>query len=305
MKIRIALLFVLSAATAQAQLFVPIGTKGTLKVEYLYTAAGKSGTENDGNIQEWKVRRVINITANYVAEAPQVIGTLHKMDARQQAALDKQRTDVQAFAKKMEPTMNDMMAIAERCGESEACIEKEISEYGNKMDKSQIQADKKTVADLTRPGETRYQRWRSTSMNGTYSIDETTSLQVFEMTCTRTKVCKRTVTTKGGGALPQPGNGSVEGLAMMEVDSVAKDMALMLPGTLLPLKVDTVVQTSIMDDDTKGGPGFAKPMYKNQETLVIAIPGDSVTNSGTRTFKGTGHYAESGTLTVTWSFTRN
>jgi len=295
----------MSAATAQAQLLVPQGAKGTLKVEYLYTADGKKGTENAGNIEEWKVRRVINITANYVAEPPQVIGTLHKPDATQQAAMDKQRTDVQAFAKKMEPTVNDMMKIAERCGESEACIEKAIAEYGNTMDASQIKADKKTADALVRPGESRYQRWRMLAMNGTYAIDELTSLQVFEMTCTRTKVCKRTVTTKGSGAVPQPTTGSVEGVSMIEVDSTGKDMAVMLPATLLPLKVDTVVQTSIMDDDTKSGPGFAKPMVKNQETLVVAIPGDSVTSSGTRTFKGTGYGAESGTLTVTWSFTRN
>jgi len=303
MKSAIALLMVLSAATAQAQLVVPTGSKGTLKVEYVYNAAGRTGTESGGAIDEWKVRRVINITANYEAEVPQPLGRLHKIEASQQASIEKKNRDVQAFAKKMEPTMNDMMKIAERCGESEACIEKAIAEYGNTMDKSEIEANKKTAAGLGKPDEPRYQMWRAKSQTGTYLIDELITRQVFEMTCTRTQVCKRTTTSKGSGDITQPAGRPIEGTTALEFDMVTKDLAVVLPSPLAPLKVENTATTSIIDDEVSAG-SHRSPKVPDFGPINVVIPGNELKASGTRTIKGTGQGAESGTLTVTWTFTR-
>ena len=85
-------------------------------------------------------------------------------------------------------------------------MEKATTEYGNNMEMTpdiksagaDIAAVQKTMSG------TRFQLWQSTSQSGTYSIDENISKQVFEMTCTDTKVCKREVTTKGSGAIPAP-----------------------------------------------------------------------------------------------------
>jgi len=293
-------------SAAQAQLLMPKGATGTLKVEYVYTAVGKSGTENGGNIDEWKVRRQVAITANYVADPPQPIAALHKADATQQAAMDKQRTQTEAFVKAMQPSMQDMMKIVERCGEEdEECISKAVAEYGNSMDLNDVKAKKQMAEGLTKPGAPRYQLWRLKSQSGTYLVDELTSHQVFEMTCTRTKVCKRTVTTKGGGDIPQTPDRSVEGASMIEVDSVNKDLVVMLPAALLPLKVESVVQTTIQDDDVHGGAGIAMPLTRNQDPMTFTIPGNELSASGSKTIKGTGTGAESGTLTVNWTFTRN
>jgi hypothetical protein len=294
------------ASVAQAQLLVPKGATGTLKVEYLYTAAGKTGTENGGNIDEWKVRRQVAITANYVADAPQPVGALHKPDATQQAAMDKQRTQTEAFAKSMQPTMQDMMKIVERCGESdEECISKAVAAYGNGMDVNDVKAKKQVAEELTKPGAPRYQLWKMKSQSGTYLVDELTTHQVFEMTCTRTQVCKRTVMTRGGGDIPQLAGRSIEGASMIEVDSVSKDLVVMLPAALLPLKVESVVQTTIQDDDVRGGPAVAMPLTMNQDPMTFTIPGNVLTASGGKTVKGKGTGAESGTLTVNWTFTRN
>jgi hypothetical protein len=300
-----ALLLLSLTAPACAQLLAPRGAKATLEVEYLYTAAGTSGRRNDTDtLDEWKVRRVVNITAQYVAEEPMAIGVLHKPDATQQAAIDSQQKQIQDFSQKMAPTVADMMQIADRCGEDEACIEKAIAEYGNKMDVKEMQARKEEGQAIFKPGTPRYQLWRLTSQNGTYEIDETISRQVFEMTCTRTKVCKRTVTTRGKGAIQPPPGAPVAGTSLLEVDSAKKDMATKMPVPLQPLKVESRVETSIPDDDYKAEQILQMRILGRAESLTLAIPGDALQASGTATIKDTGHGAESGTLTVKWTFER-
>ena len=288
------------AASAQAQLLVQKGARATLQVEYLYTAAGKSGSHND-SIDEWKVRRVVNMTAQYVAEEPMAIGVLHKPDAAQQAAIDTKQAQVQAFAKKMEPTVADMMKIAERCGEDEGCISKAIAEYGNQMDVKEVQARKAEGQAFVKTGAPRYQLWKLTSQSGTYEVDENNSRQVFEMTCTQTRVCKRTVITRGKGTI----GSSVEGASLLEVDNTNKDIEAKMPVPLQPLKVESQVQSNIPDDDFKAEQTLPARMLRTAESLTLAIPGNALQASGTQTLKGTGAGAESGTLTVKWTFKRN
>jgi hypothetical protein len=293
-------------ASVEAQLLTPRGTKATLAVEYLYTAAGTSGRHNDTDtIDEWKVRRVVNVTAHYLAEEPIAIGVLHKPDATQQAAIDTKQKQVQAFSKKMEPTVADMMAIAERCDEDEACISKAIADYGNKMDGKDMQARKAEGQAVFKQEAPRYQLWKLTSQSGTYEVDEVTSRQVFEMTCTRTRVCKRTVTARGKGTIPPPPGGSVEGTSLLEIDSVMKDLAAKMPLPLQALNVESNVQTTIPDDDFKVDQSLWLRMFRLADFLTLAIPGNALPASGTTTLKNTGDGAESGILTVKWSFKRN
>jgi hypothetical protein len=305
MRILIAALLLSLAASAQAQLLAPRGAKATLQVEYLYTAAGTSGSANGGAIDEWNVRRVVSITAQYVAEEPMAIAALHRPDATQQAAMNTQQAQVQGFARKMEPTMADMMKIMERCGEDEACISKAISDYGNQMDLKEVQARKAEGQAIQKPGAPRYQLWKQVSQSGTYEVDETTTRQVFEMTCTRTQVCKRVVTTRGKGAVPPPPGGSVEGASLLEVDSVKKDMEAKMPVPLQGLKVESKAQSNIPDDDYQAEQTLPVRILKGAESLTLAIPGDALQAAGTKTIKGTGAGAESGTLTVKWTFKRN
>jgi len=300
-----ALLLVSIVAPTQAQLLVPKGTKATLEVEYLYTAVGKSGRpDGTDTLDEWKVRRVVNVIAHYVAEEPLAIGVLHKPDATQQAAMETKVAQTQAFGNKMAPTVADMMQIAERCGEDEACLEQAIVDYGNKMDPKEMQARKAEGEAIFKPEAPRYQLWNLKSQSGTYEVDEFTSRQVFELTCTRTQVCKRTVTSRGKGAIPAPPAGSVESASLLEVDSVKKDLSAKMPMPLRELKVESSVQTTIPDDEYKVDANEAMRMFKKAETLIMAIPGGAFPASGTTTIKSTGHGGESGTLTVKWTFKR-
>ena len=300
------LLLSLAVVPAHAQLLAPRGAKATLEVEYLYAAAGASGRRNDTDtLDEWKVRRIVNITAQYVAEEPMAMGVLHKPDASQHAAIDTQQKQIQDFSQKMAPTVADMMQIADRCGEDEACVEKALTEYGNQMDVKEMQARKEEGEAIFKPGAPRYQLWRLTSQSGSYEIDETITRQVFEMTCTRTKVCKRTVITRGKGAIQPPPGARVEGTSLLEVDSARKDIATKLPVPMHPLKVESKVETSIPDDDYKAEQILQMRVLGRAESLTLAIPGNALQASGTATIKDTGHGAESGTLTVKWTFRRH
>jgi hypothetical protein len=303
MKYAIALLLLSITASAQAQLLVPRGTKATLEVEYLYIAEGKSGRPNGtDDLDEWKVRRVVNVIAHYVAEEPGAIGVLHKADPAQKAALDNTAARAQAFGKKMEPTVADMMKIAERCGEDEACVEKAITEYGNKMDVKEMQGRKAEGEAIFKPGAPRYQLWKVTAQSGSYDVDEFTSHQVFEMTCTRAKACKRTVTSRGKGPIPAS---SLVGASILEMDGAKKDIAAKMPMPLLrDLSIDTKVQDTLPSDDNRSELNLGMRMFNLAQDLTLAVPSGALPASGTVTVKDTGRGAESGTLTVKWTFKR-
>jgi len=187
-------------------------------------------------------------------------------------------------------------------------MEKAAAAYGNNMEMTpDIKSAGADIAAVNKTmSGTRFQLWRSTSQGGTYSIDETISKQVFEMTCTETKVCKRTVTNKGGGAIPPPpGAKSIPSASMLEVDSTGRDMVLQLPMPLMPLPVTRTVTTTMMDDDAKGGPTFATLRMPSDKPITVAIPKDLKSLSGTQTITIPGNQAEGGTLVVNWKFTTN
>ena len=310
-------------AAAHAELLAPKGAKAQLKVEYVFTSSGKYTTGKKERIDTWNVRRVVNVTAQYTADAPQAVAVLHVDDAKQKEEMAGVQARVTSAHKKLEPMQNDVMAMMAKCGMTidgpsvsaaeekaqEACMEKATTEYGNNMQMTpDIKSAGQDIAAVQKTmSGTRFQLWQSTSLSGTYSIDENISKQVFEMTCTETKVCKREETTKGSGAIPPPpGSKSIPNASMLEVDSTGRDMMFTLPTPLVPLPINKTVTTTIMDDDATGGPGFARLSgLPNNKPVTVAIPADLKSLSGTQSFAIKGSQSEAGTLTVNWTFTRN
>ncbi|HYJ42191.1 MAG TPA: hypothetical protein VEW08_15465 [Steroidobacteraceae bacterium] len=316
MKFAMALL-VICATSAHAEVLVPKGAKGTLTVEYVFTSAGKYTTGKKEAIDTWSVKRNVTMTTQYVADPPQAFGALHQDDGKQKADMATLQAKTTSAHKKLEPMANDVMALAAKCGitmdgpdvsaaeekAQEACMEKAAAEYGNNMEMTpeiKSAGDDIAAANKLASG-TRFQLWRSTSQSGTYSVDETISKQVFEMTCTETKICKRVVTNKGGGAIP---GGKSASASMIEVDSTGRDMVLQLPMPAVPLPITRTVTTTMIDDDAKGGPTFASLWPSNSKPVTVAIPGDLKIVSGTQTTTVPGSQSEGGTLTVNWKFTR-
>jgi hypothetical protein len=148
----------------------------------------------------------------------------------------------------------------------------------------------------------RFQLWRLVSQSGSYQIQERTEKQVFEMTCTASRVCRRVTTTEGGGEIPAPAGGrSIGGASMFEVDGLNKDIVLMLPVALSPLETKTTIESTIPNDKSTGGKTFAKPIGMNAKPITVKIPGGRVSASGTQTIKIDGEGVDGGTLTINWS----
>lgn len=295
------------SSTAHAQLLVAKGTKATLQVEYQYSASGKYESPSKNRTSDWSVQRAIHLTTTYVADAPQPFGVLHSQDAGQQAASRNLQPRSANAQQKMQPTMADMMKIVEKCGEkNEACISREVEKYGTGMQVTpDIKSAQTDVAAISKAPGARFQLWRSTSQNGTYSINELHHEQVFEMTCTRTgTTCKREETRKGDGVVPPPAGGkSAAGASMLEVDGVGKDIVINLPVPLAPVGYTQTVTTTIPGQ--KGGvtklTGLPWTFHTNKP-ITVTIPGDLRSLSGTQTYKTEGSGADSGTLTVKWRF---
>jgi hypothetical protein len=322
MKYALVLLLVTVAGSAHAQLLAPTGAKAQLTVEYKFTSSGGYTSPAKDVIDKWNVQRSISMTAQYAASAPQAFGVLHNDTASQKTEMAALQAKTASAHKKLEPMQNDVMAMMAKCGISmdgpdvsaaeekaqEACMEKAAAAYGNNLEMTpEIKSAGTDIASIQKTvSGTRYQLWQQTSQSGTYSIDENISKQVFEMTCTETKVCKRVVTTKGGGAIPTPAGAGPGGVSMVEVDSTGRDMMLTLPMPLAPLPITRAVTTTIIDDDTKGGPGVA-PLWTMpaNKPITVAIPAGIKSVSGTKTMAIPGSQAEAGTLTVNWKFTSN
>ena len=307
MKYLIALLLAPCVALAQSPLLAKPGAQGTLTVEYLYSSRGNYVSPSKDQKRDWQVNRTVNITAQMQASPPQPIAAMHEADQQKQAReLEKRAASIQ---KKAQPTMNDMMAIAERCGDNEDCITRAVTEYGMNMSSGQVNDLKSIqtdVADMVGPE--RYQMWQLISQKGTYSLAETYHRQVYEMTCTDKTPCKSEEIRKGGGPLPlPPGAKAGVGAAMFEVDSTRKDMVIMLPVPLMALDYTRTLTTNLPDDDRKSGvsKGLA-PNYLSRasERFTVSIPAGTSSMSGTRTLKLNGDDGEGGTVTINWTFTR-
>jgi hypothetical protein len=303
-----ALLIALLASSAQAQLIVPKGTQATLKVTYQFKSDGNVEASSKDRKARWRATRVVEITANYVAEAPQAFSALRQEEPQNRQNMASLQTKVETAQKTLQPTMNDMLKIAEKCNEDEDCITRELTAYGNQMDPGTIQKGKQQVDEVMQAATaTRYQMWKLVSQRGTYRIDEEITKQVYEMTCTETRVCRSVETRKGAGDIAPPAGGKRgDGVSFLEVDSVNKDILGVLPVPLSQMTYTRTVNTTI-PDETGGVTQETSPpwMLKANKPDAVRIPGALTTVSGSQTYKVDGAEDQGGTLTVNWTFTRS
>lgn len=310
-----------SAANAQAEVLASKGNKATLRVEYVFTSEGKYASPSKDQRRDWRARRSVTITGNYVAEAPVAMGALHKDDPKQKSQMAAMEKKVNTTAKNMEPTMNDMMAITEKCeseaalpndgqdeAKFEACIGRAITTYKMSDDQKAAAGEAKQVMSgiQTQMSAQRFQMWTLTTQDGQYAIDETYNRQVFELTCTETKICRHTETRKGGGKIPSPAGKPGAGVSMLEVDAENKDMILMLPMPLAPLEYTQTVTSTV--PEVKGGTQKGimpiNWMMKAQQ-ITVPVPADLKSVTGSKTYPIEGQGEDKGSMTVTWTFTRN
>jgi|GEM_PF-1871901 len=313
----------LAALPALSQEIVPAGTKAVLTVEYEYVSAGERKDKYDTNT--WSIRRVATVTATLKAEKPMTMPALHKMEQAQVADLENKQAAATRAAGAMEPMMNDVMALMAKCGEDEACLEREVAAYGmgnseeiNKT-RGQVAPDFATAAQQ---GPNRYQIWGATGrQTGTYEIAEKFRYIDADPICVARpgQRCTTTVERIGKGQIPlppdmKPTDKRVAGASMLEVDSAGKTMILQLPVPMMVLAFDE--QTISDDPETTNGTDkkqISFPPYKDvTKPITLPLTGSLIGKSGRETIKVKGSSndsrtldptaGEDGELVIRWSF---
>ena len=302
------------AAPVHAELFVAAGAKGTLEVEYVYDAAGK--TQDQYDTHEWRVKRAVNLTAQLSAQAPAPLPGLHQLDARQQTELTNKRASAADSAQKAQqktaPMMADIESIMAKCGEDEACMEKAVASYGmSKGMTPELESAQQDVADVVKAsdlGPPRYQIWRATAQKGTYTIDETIHRVDADPICMELPGarCTSDMSNQGAGDVSPPPSAkrdpaSAAGLSALEVDSVKQTLMIALPIPLNPLSYQQTVRTD--DPEEKSGTTTQSMLFpRDVKPITVALAGDGRDESGQQVIKLSGKAEEGGTLTLRWHF---
>ena len=288
-----------ACGAAHAELLVSKGAKGTLSVQYEYSAVGSKNDESQP--ADWRVQRTIKLVVPMIADPPSQASSLRPREAAHGAETDKK---IQALQKTMAPTVADMMKIAERCDEDDACIERALQDYGDTLDKSALEKGKAQGAELVAMSGPRYQLWKPVSQQGTYAIDETYRSQTAAPACMNKpkQRCTREETRKGGGDIPSTAGSKNASAAMFEVDSVNNEVLIKLPVPMGALTYTRQVTSNFPDEKSGTSPATLPPMTGQQKSITVALGGDLRATSGTQSYKVEGEAGEGGMMKVTWQF---
>ena len=297
----LALALAASAVFAKAELLAPKGAKATLTAEYTFESSGKTPPQKGSkDAREWRTKRSARVTADLVADKPQEYAQLKDMTGAQKADLKTKQDKAKSVAKKMEPTMKDMEAIANKCGDDEACITREVQKYGFAM--GEETADQKSarrdIADIGKTGPANYQMWQAVGQSGSYALDEWEAVTDADPGCMEKPggVCHSDVTKKGSGSLPLPAGVKADASgARLEVDAAGKTMTVVLPTPIGPLPYTQVAKTDRPGQKSGTTEGMSRFPGESLKPIQVSIKGPSIAQSGTETLK-TGE----GTVTVRW-----
>ena len=298
------------ASAARADDFAAKGTKGTLTVEYVYESSGRKADQNDS--RQWSVKRTVKLSADLVAQTPQPLPTMHEMEAGQKADLKNKQEKARSAQEKMAPVQADIEKIMAKCGEDEACLEREIQKYGmSNSDSAKMNTARsadKDIAVASNQGPARYQLWAAASQKGTYSIEETRHDVIADPACGASLHCTTDENAKGAGETPLPpgAKASASGhpsVAMAEIDAGGKMLAIVLPVPLSPLPYTKTVKSNSPDRKSGTFQELVRCPPKDLKPVRVALKGGGRDESGTEEIKIAGAGADGGTLTIRWKLT--
>jgi len=303
-------LTILASAATRADNFAAKGAKATLSVEYVYASNGKTQDQNDS--RQWSVTRTVKLSADLVAQTPQPLPTMHEMEAGQKADLKNKQEKAQSAQEKMAPVQADIEKIMAKCGEDEACLEREIQKYGmSNSDSAKMNTARsadKDIAVASNQGPARYQLWTAASQKGTYSIEETRHEVLADPACGASLHCTTDENAKAAGEIPLPPGAKaaasgLPGFSMAEIDAGGKTLAIVLPVPLSPLPYTKTVKTNSPDRKSGTFQELVRCPPKDLKPVRVALKGGGRDESGTEEIKIAGAGGDGGTLTIRWKLT--
>jgi hypothetical protein len=283
---------------AHAELLAKRGAMGTLSVQYEYSATG-SNKDKSAPV-EWRVQRTIKLVIPLVADAPSETSSLRPANAADDAETG---TKLGALQTTMAPTVADMMKIAERCNDDDACIERALQGYGETMDKATLEKGRAQAEEVGALMGLRYQQWRPLAQQGTYAVDETYRFGIAGAACKAKpkQRCTREETRRGAGNIPRA-TSAVAPAVTFEVDNGGKNALIKLPAPPGDLAYTRVVTSDHPDEKTGTSTATVPAMAGEQKLVTAPLAGDLRAASGTQTYALNGKAGEGGTMKVTWQF---
>ena len=305
----LALALAASTLSVNAQVLAPKGAKGTLTVEYTYASNGKTQDQNDSH--QWNVKRTVKLRADMVAQAPQSLSSMNEMDAGQKADMKAKQERAKSAQEKLAPLQADIQKIMEKCGEDEACLQREIQKYGmansDSATMNSAMSARGDVEAVSKQGPARYQMWTAASQSGTYSIEESRKDVVADPACGASLHCTTDENAKGAGDVPLPPGARAgtpaPGAAFAEVDAEGKTLTLTLPVPLSTLPYTKTVKSNAPGTRSGTFPAQVRCPPKDLKPVQVALKGGGRSESGTEEIPIAGAGPDGGTLTVRWTFT--
>lgn len=303
------------ALSAHAEMLYPKGARAAVTVEYSYQSAGeKPETPSDPDAVSWRVKRAVTVTATLEAMTAVGVPSLHPQEAQQKVAVADMQKRSQQVAVQTKPMMDAAMAAYEKCGDNEACIEREIKAMAGAVEQSDVKGAKENIAVITTSAKgmndtQRYQVWQPVSQAPSpYTLDEEKNTRSREPGCMRnTKAtCITQETIKGAGSVAGASN---QASAMFEVDSQKGDMVITLPVPIgaLPATFARTTDNPDLTAETKKTVVMFPSQNSSEKSHALIGPHTvaikTLPASGTLTIATKGKLEENGTLTVKWRVT--
>lgn len=310
-------LAMLAWPTAAAD-FAPKGAKAQLSVEYSFESVGRKADKYDS--RDWRVRRLLKLSADLVAKAPASMSQGNAPDAKQMARIGQQQAQAQKMATQMAPMMAGVEQIMAKCGEDEACVEREAMKMGAGLSGTRQLAETQKLgretAAVMQPGALRYQLWQATAQQGSYEIEESLHIVHADPICMSLPKARCTRDEKRQGSGPAPAAlpeavkaGLAGGFSMAEIDTGASTITLRLPAALnlLPYTETITTDEPHGTHDVEPAKGPQKRLLDFREAreikpLTLALKGGWRSQSGEQVQTLKTERGEVGKLTVRWRF---
>jgi len=298
-------------ALAQAPAEAPATLVVTVELKSAGLQRPKSGEKN----VTWTVAHTFTTTTKLKADKAQGSPLLHKPNPGQQAANEKAAKAAEKAASDAAPLMAQAEKIFEKCGDDEACIERETLKLAGSLDKEKAAAAGKSAAeageaaDKAVPKGVRYQNFRRGASTGVYRIDEAAHEAYFDAACSprNEASCSIDTVVKGDGAIEtHDGKTAMPAAAWIEVDYEAGTAIVTLTGFGIgkatkavksgsperPSGVSEVKRTSLPE-------GIGSPVLEGKCTAGCASASGTFTKETVEPL-----LRQPATLTISWKFTQ-
>jgi hypothetical protein len=228
------------------------GTKAILEVEF--TLSGSHSESSQERSIDWKVNRTFKATFEIKAQELAKYGFL---DQSHQKEMQDDNQALGQQAQQMTTNNADMMAkaqaIADACGDDEACIQQKVMELAqdpnSQGDINQLSTDGQAMSESIQANDAksppRYQLWKDPNNKapkgkGSASLKESLVEKTFDPACAG-DICTKTRDRDGSQEYDSAKEAALT-MTMVEVDTANNRISLSIPWPVVMISINEVTQ---------------------------------------------------------------